>query len=30
MSIPAESSVDLLAGLPELPSRTLPGGPARC
>ena len=29
MSIPAESSVDLLAGLPELPSRTRPGGPAR-
>ncbi len=29
MSILAESSVDLLAGLPELPSRTRPGGPAR-
>lgn len=29
MSLPAESSVDLLAGLPELPSRTRPGGPAR-
>ena len=29
MSIPAESSVDLLAGLPGAPSRTRPGGPAR-
>lgn len=29
MSIPAESSVDLLASLPELPPRARPGGPAR-